>query len=263
MEIIKPNEYDSYDSYIKRILDSRINCRDYENYQEKHHIIPKCLGGDDQENNLIWLYAQEHFYAHKILALENEHHSGLQFAFWNMCQCGKNKRKNSLQDVITAEDYELARQIFIKEISEKLKGENNPMYGKCGELNPMFNKKHKEETKIKMSNYQRNRTQEHKENIKKNHADYSGKNNPNYGKPMSEEQKKKISKARIGKYKGEDHPFALKIQCVETGQVFYSIKSAIEWCGGSPHIYDCINGKRKTAGKHPETGEKLHWIKID
>ena len=74
---------------------------------------------------------------------------------------------------------------------------------------------------------------------------------------MSDEQKKKISNARIGKYKGKDHPFAITIQCVETGEIFYSIKSAIEWCGGTPHIYECIYGNRKSAGKfRTEASEK-------
>ena len=263
LEIIKPNDDETYESYIKRILETRNNIKDTEKYQEKHHIIPKCQGGSNDDDNLIWLYAQEHFYAHKLLARENRSHSGLQYAFWSMCHLQKTKRKEELKEIITAEDYEEARENYIKWASENVKGEKNPMYGKCGELNPMFNRKHKEETKRKMSEYQNNRSQHHKENLIKNHADYNGEKNPNYGKPMSDEQKKKISNARIGKYKGKDHTFAITIQCVETGEIFYSIKSAIEWCGGTPHIYECIYGNRKSAGKHPVTGERLHWIKVN
>ena len=46
-------------------------------------------------------------------------------------------------------------------------GEYNPMYGVCGEDNPRYGQKHTLESKIKIS---------------ENHADISGKNNPNYGK---------------------------------------------------------------------------------
>ena len=28
-------------------------------------------------------------------------------------------------------------------------------------------------------------------------------------------------------------------------------------------ISECINGKRKHAGKHPITGEKLSWVKLE
>lgn len=30
-------------------------------YTEKHHIVPKCLGGSDDEDNLVVLTPEEHF----------------------------------------------------------------------------------------------------------------------------------------------------------------------------------------------------------
>jgi 5-methylcytosine-specific restriction endonuclease McrA len=36
-------------------------------YIEKHHIIPKCLGGNDSEENLTRLTAREHYIAHWLL----------------------------------------------------------------------------------------------------------------------------------------------------------------------------------------------------
>ena len=33
-------------------------------YYEKHHIVPKCMGGSDDTENLIILTAREHFIAH-------------------------------------------------------------------------------------------------------------------------------------------------------------------------------------------------------
>lgn len=70
--------------------------------------------------------------------------------------------------------------------SYKLCGENNPMYGKKGKDNPLYGIPLSEETRKKMS---------------ENHADVSGKNNPNYGK---------------GK----------KVMCVETGEVFLTLNEA-------------------------------------
>lgn len=37
-------------------------------YVEIHHIIPKCLGGGDESENLVKLSAREHFIAHLLLA---------------------------------------------------------------------------------------------------------------------------------------------------------------------------------------------------
>ena len=39
-----------------------------ESYVEKHHIIPKCLGGTNDKENIVKFTAREHFIAHQLLA---------------------------------------------------------------------------------------------------------------------------------------------------------------------------------------------------
>lgn len=71
-----------------------------------------------------------------------------------------------------------------KRMSERVKGENNPMFGKFGELNPFFGKKHSKETKIKMHenrDYSVYKTEEFRQKISKL---TKGKNNPMYGKSI-------------------------------------------------------------------------------
>ena len=36
-------------------------------YVERHHIVPKCLGGGNELSNLVRLTAREHFVAHQLL----------------------------------------------------------------------------------------------------------------------------------------------------------------------------------------------------
>lgn len=55
-----------------------------------------------------------------------------------------------------------------------------------------------------------------------------------------------------------------KVRCIETGKVFDSVKEASIWAGlksDSSKITEYIkrDRNRKSAGKHPITGEKLHW----
>lgn len=38
-----------------------------EGYSERHHIIPRCMGGSDSAENLVRLTAREHFIAHVLL----------------------------------------------------------------------------------------------------------------------------------------------------------------------------------------------------
>lgn len=63
-----------YSDFIRNILDTRGRfCIPKGEYKERHHIIPKCIGGTNDEDNLIDLYAHEHFIAHELLAKETNH----------------------------------------------------------------------------------------------------------------------------------------------------------------------------------------------
>jgi hypothetical protein len=37
-------------------------------YKEKHHIVPRCMGGSNKSHNLVELTAREHYIAHLLLA---------------------------------------------------------------------------------------------------------------------------------------------------------------------------------------------------
>lgn len=71
----------------------------------------------------------------------------------------------------------------------------------------------------------------------------SGNNNPMF--------------AKFGSKNAESKP----VLCVNTGIIFESMKLAAKWCGlkNSPMIGEVCRGKRKSAGKHPVSGEKLKW----
>lgn len=55
---------------------------------ELHHILPRSCGGTDDPENIVNLYAKEHFMAHyylwKIHENDEFRHQTL-CAFWNMC----------------------------------------------------------------------------------------------------------------------------------------------------------------------------------
>ena len=49
------------------LLIERDFARSISGYSENHHIIPKCMGGSDDESNLVKLTAEEHYIAHLLL----------------------------------------------------------------------------------------------------------------------------------------------------------------------------------------------------
>jgi hypothetical protein len=52
-------------------------------YSEKHHIIPRSLGGNNLESNLVKLTAREHFICHKLLTkmVTSKHKSKMMYAY--------------------------------------------------------------------------------------------------------------------------------------------------------------------------------------
>lgn len=109
-----------------------------------------------------------------------------------------------------------------KRASEKMRGENNPNYGKH----------HSEETKKKMS------------------ESHKGEKHPFYGKHLSEETKKKMSDS----HKGKNNHNAKAIHMYDKGGNFIKrfdcIGDANEYFGkdrGCSSICNCLKGRRKTA----------------
>lgn len=74
-----------------------------------------------------------------------------------------------------------------------------------------------------------------------------------YGYQWSKEKVDKLSPVRPGRGR--------LVRCINTNQIFYSMIEAAKWAGlkSNSSIKDCCKGRNKTAGKHPETGERLHW----
>ena len=144
----------SYAEFIQNILNTRGRFACGKEYHERHHIVPKCLGGTDNNDNLIDLYAKEHFIAHKLLAEENPDNNRLIYAWWLMSHCKTTGQKRY---ECTPEEYKEAKVAFSITHSERLKGvfagEKNYFYDvhMYGSENPMFGKHHTDEAKMKNS----------------------------------------------------------------------------------------------------------------
>ena len=81
-------------------------------YSEMHHVIPKCMGGNNDSTNLVKLTAREHLVAHKILVrcCKTEFHRKLLFALWAMAVL-KNKHTNQ-RAYLTSREYSKLREEY-------------------------------------------------------------------------------------------------------------------------------------------------------
>ena len=67
-------------------------------YKEKHHILPKCMGGKDTKENLAILTAREHFMVHMLLCkfTTGQAKMKMSYAFHAMCSFKNAKRYNKV-----------------------------------------------------------------------------------------------------------------------------------------------------------------------
>jgi hypothetical protein len=127
-------------------------------YYEKHHIIPKCLGGTNTEENLVLLSGREHFICHKLLTYIYKNNRKIAHAFNRMAFSKKKEYVISSRDFsyakelihsipVSEETIEKRRKSLIgkkRSIESKQKyresriGSKNPMYGTTGEKTPRF-----------------------------------------------------------------------------------------------------------------------------
>ena len=76
-----------------------------------------------------------------------------------------------------------------------------------------------------------------------------------------------LTKDSLRKYSmavsGKNNPRAFSVYCPELNEEFWGAKEAHDKYGICvSSISQCISGKIGHAGKHPITGEQLHWVKI-
>lgn len=90
-------------------------------YYEKHHIIPKSMGGSDESENIVILTAREHFICHLLLTkftTENNRHKMI-YAFNGMCNI---KRTYQHRYIPSSKIYEIARKNFSNTHSSTISG---------------------------------------------------------------------------------------------------------------------------------------------
>ena len=173
-------------------LINRATRRISEGYVEKHHIVPRCLGGTDAKENIVSLYPEEHYLAHLLLCKVNKGNSKVLYAAMNMTSgsmINNGKRNNKA--------YGWLRRQY----AESMSGDNNPARRipnlQKEAAKKRVGQKRSEETKVRMSAAQKGRT--FSEETKHKMAE-AAKNRP----PISEETRAKLksrapSKGMLGR----------------------------------------------------------------
>lgn len=120
--------YDDIVNFAKSDAANRTN-----GYFEKHHILPKSLGGIDDENNLVKLTAREHFICHWLLVKMYDkgtvERQKMLCALWRM----RSQSNTHATHYVNARAYEKLRIEFANTVREMMSknqsGSNNSQFG--------------------------------------------------------------------------------------------------------------------------------------
>lgn len=222
-----------YQIYYDKLI-ARAKNRVIDSYTEKHHIIPKCMGGSNKRENLVNLTAREHFIAHQLLVKINPSNSKLIFAVKAMCMYSSQNGEHRVNNRM----YGWLRKKFVESIS----GSNHHQYRK-----PLT-----DQQKLNLSNYAKNRkwSNEHKDNLSKK---FSGNKNP---------------RAKLIEIYDSNHTLIYTVEgnflkfCIEYDLPGQMLKKSYI-AGGIP-LYQSKSSISKLKGKNNERWEKYAgWYALD
>ena len=187
-------------------------------YYERHHILPRSMGGDNSPENLVTLTAREHFLAHWLLWRIHRNNE-MARAFWCMSHFKNNKTqgKNRNFSSIGYEESKFAKSSII--VSEETKflngsgrrGKNLSDYTRQKIGNSNSGKIRSDEFKTKLSNLLKNRTYEDLMGIEKSAQKRIDMSNSMKGREFSIDHKLNLSKSIKGRILSEDHKYKLSL----------------------------------------------------
>lgn len=148
----------NYQKIYKKLITKRQEYVLEENY-EKHHIIPKTIGGDNSENNIVRLTPREHYIAHLLLTKIYPKEDGLKIA-WQLMACtrddfGNVKFSSKMYEKLKFEVRE-AQKIFMsgttKDKCEWRMRSALKAKKRIGEKHNLWGFKHSEKSRLEMFN---------------------------------------------------------------------------------------------------------------
>ena len=124
-------------------------------YTEKHHIIPKCMGGSNHTNNIAVLTIKEHRVAHACLHLIHPDHSGLALAYVKMFYGNRWQFRDKsvplkLYEKARIIAYEVCKQKRLGKTYEDIMGPEKAAIKKANQSLQMTGRTHSEESKTKL-----------------------------------------------------------------------------------------------------------------
>lgn len=192
-----------YTRWYYHIIENRkVNPISDAEYKEKHHIIPRSLGGSDDSSNIIHLSAREHYIVHMLLvkmceSKDNRLKMGYALAYMtSVTRIGK----------ISARQFALVKTIASKSLKGVPRSEETKTKIREARSRQIITEETKELWRKNRKGVPK--SEEHKRNI-------SLANKGKHSRIQSEEEKQKRALSLLGKNKGRKHQI---VECPHCGR---------------------------------------------
>lgn len=210
-----------------------------ETYTEKHHIIPKSLGGLNNKDNLVKLTAKEHRLAHILLprmTIDPLHTKSMWYALWMML---RTKNTNQQRKISKGSAFEVAKIKVAENSSQLHKGKTvsketrEKLSKSCqGRESAFKGKSHSNESKEKLSIAHKGKiiAPETVSKILDSRRHYR----------HSEETKRKIGQSQIGKVVVVSEETKKKLSIAAKGRSNTWLKGKPAHNRGIPHTEETV-----------------------
>jgi hypothetical protein len=191
--MFEENKYSRLYAAIIHNANTSVRSKGFDIYYEKHHIIPRSLGGTDHGDNLVLLTAKEHYLCHRLLVkMVRGRNRYLMLSALNFLQ-SKHNNMGLYNSRKFARDREAAWK----------RSEFHPLKGRPRSDAEAHAKRMVEVGKRKRGHFKHTSEARAKMSTSQKRRDIRGEKNPMFGKPLSDEAKANLSK----KNSGEGNPF--------------------------------------------------------
>lgn len=166
---------------------------------ERHHILPKSLGGSNAKENIVVLSYREHYIAHLLLYKSFGGKMAHAFKLMSILNTGCKLSSRQFKEI---------KEESSKAVKSWMTG--RPVSNSTREKLSAVRKgvPHSTETKVKISEGHKGKPKSKEARIKMSEA-LSGEKHPNWNKHLSKETRLKISKSKTGKPLSEDHKISV------------------------------------------------------
>lgn len=189
------------------------------NYYERHHILPKSLGGPDTKENLVLLTAKEHYICHMLLIKIYQNDSGSYIKCLRAFMMMKPKHYHNRP--FSSRQFDKIRNVLYGENGLSV-GKNHQCYGQ--KRSDETRKKQSDSAKL-VSQSEEGRERRKQLALSKSPEEREIIRQKILGQKRTDEQRENISKAHRGQKMNELHHYSKPVSI--NGRIYPSASEAV------------------------------------